>query len=195
MITTHFKTLEGKIPVLVSAPHVFGHKRPLLNCTYKIGEPWTDTIVKGISDDILTSCIYLSSQCDYDPNFQKVLRNDYKKEVRRIIKEEKIKRFVDVHGLKDTYDYDIGIYYTSRFSNSIAFAKDIAKGVNMGLLRGISIQILRFVDNGQETLGEYVASKLRVPSVQIEVARYIREDETLRNELIKNLEEVLKKYI
>jgi hypothetical protein len=51
------------------------------------------------------------------------------------------------------------------------------------------------LDNGQETLGEYVATKLRVPSVQIEISRYIRDDEQLRESFIKNLSTLVEKYI
>jgi hypothetical protein len=65
----------------------------------------------------------------------------------------------------------------------------------MGKLSGINIEIFRFLDNGQESLGEFVASRMRVPSVQIEIARYIRSDEELRDNFVKNLSEVVKNYI
>ena len=77
----------------------------------------------------------------------------------------------------------------------MAFAQSISEGLNKGELKGASIFLFRFLDNDQETLGEYVASKLRVPSVQIEIARYIREDEILRNAFIENLGKILKEKI
>jgi hypothetical protein len=58
-------------------------------------------------------------------------------------------------------------------------------------LRGLNVRIFRFLDNGQETIGEYCASKLRIPSVQIEIARYIRDDEVLRNCFVRNLSQIL----
>ncbi len=89
----------------------------------------------------------------------------------------------------------MGLYYTTRFSKSLSFAYEIADGLNMGKLSGINIEIFRFLDNGQESLGEFVASRMRVPSVQIEIARYIRSDEELRDNFVKNLSEVVKNYI
>lgn len=195
METAQFQTIEGKIPVLVSAPHVFPHRRPTLNGSYKLGEPYTDDIVKSVQADTNAFGIYLLKECDYDPNYHKEKKNEYKEAVRDIIIKNKIERFVDIHGLKDGNDYDIGIYYPTRFSKSLEFAYEVEAGIDKNELSGINIRIFRFLNNGQETLGEFVASKLRVPSVQIEVARYIREDEKLRECFIKNLEKIVEKYI
>jgi len=195
METAQFKVIEGNKPILFSAPHVFPHRRPSLNVGYKIGEPYTDEIVKQICAE--TGCwgIYLLRECDYDPSYHKEGKNEYKRKVRDIIKENKIKRYVDIHGLKDNGYFDIGIYYTTRFSKSLSFAYDIEKIMDRGELKGLNTQILRFLDNEQETLGEYVASDLRVPAVQIEIARYIRSDDNLRNFLITNLSQIVDKNI
>lgn len=195
METAQFQIIEGKVPVMLSAPHVYPHRRPTLNGCYKLGEPYTDQIVKEVCAN--TSCfgIYLLKECDYDPNYHKEKKNEYKRTVRDIVKERKIERFIDIHGLRDGQDFDIGIYYTTRFNKSLEFAYEIEEKLGKGSLSGINIQTLRFLDNGQETLGEYAASKLRIPAVQIEIARYIREDDDLRNTLIENIGEVVKKYI
>ncbi len=195
METAQFQRIEGKVPVLLSAPHVYPHRRPTIMGSYKLGEPYTDNIVKEVSADSSSFGIYLSKECDYDPNFHKAMKNEYKKAVKEVVVKNKIERFVDIHGLRDNQDYDIGIYYTTRFSKSLQFAYEIEEELGRGLLNGINIRIFRFLDNGQETLGEYVASKLRVPAVQLEIARYIREDEKLRKSLIKNLSTIVEKYI
>ena len=194
METAQFKVIEGKVPVLISAPHVFSHRRPNLNASYKPGEVYTGEIIKKVCAETSAFGIYLSDECDYDPNYHKERKNTYKQEMRRIVEKYKIERFIDIHGLRDC-DYDLGLYYTTRFSKSLNFAYEIEDGLNKGKLNGVSIEIFRFLDNGQETLGEFVASKLRVPSVQIEVAKYIRSDEELRENLIKNLSEIIKNYI
>lgn len=195
METAQFQIIDGKIPVLISAPHVFPHRRPTLNGSYKLGEPYTDDIVKSVQANTSCFAIYLLKECDYDPNYHKASKNEYKKNVKEIVNKNKIERFIDIHGLKDGNDYDIGIYYPTRFSKSLEFAREVEYGLNKGELNGINISLFRFLDNGQETLGEYTASKLRIPSVQIEVARYIREDEKLREALVKNLSGVIEKYI
>lgn len=194
METAQFKVIEGKVPVLISAPHVFSHRRPNLNASYRCGEVFTGEIVTQLCGETSAFGIYLSDECAYDPNYHKERKNEYKQEVRRIVEKYKIERFIDIHGLKDG-NYDIGLYYTTRFSKSLNFAYEIEEGLNRGNLNGMSIEIFRFPDNGQESLSEFVASKLRVPSVQIEIAKYIRSEEALRENLIRNLGDIVKNYI
>jgi len=195
METAQFQIIEGKVPVLLSAPHACSHRRPTLMGTYKLGEPYTDEIVKRITADSSSFGIYLSKECSYDPNYHKERKNEYKKAIKEIVMKNKVERFIDIHGLKDNQGYDIALYYPTKFRKSLELAYEIEEALNHGLLNGISIRIFRFLDNGQETLGEYVATKLRVPSVQIEVSRYIRDDEQLRESFIKNLSTLVEKYI
>ena len=187
-----FKIIKGSNPILLSAPHAFSHRRPSLTLSYKLAEEWTDDIVKEICANTGAWGIVLVDETDCDPNYYPLKSNEYKREVANIVKEEKIKKFLDIHGLSDEHDFDIGIYYPSRFFNSIALAESVSKGISKGSLRGISSCILRFEDSDQETLGEFVASKLRVPSIQIEIARYIREKQLLRNSFIENMSNLLR---
>lgn len=195
MDTANLKIIEGKFPILLSAPHTYSHKRPSLSGSYKIGEPWTDEIVEKICQDINCYGIMQVGETSYDPNYHKEKNNLYKQKIKEITTVGKFNRFVDIHGLRDGVGYDIGIYYPTRFDRSMFFAQSISEGLNRGELKGASIFLFRFLDNEQESLGEFVASKLRVPSVQIEIARYIREDEILRNAFIENLGKILKEKI
>lgn len=179
--------ISGEKKILLSAPHAFLHKRPRLSTAWKVPEPYTDDLVISVTRDIDAMGIVLRDDVDFDPNYHTERRNPYKVMVRDIIREEKIKYFVDIHGLKDGNMYDIAIYYPTKFSRSKNLALKLQEDLGRGRLSGVSIAIFRFLDNSQETLGEYVASKLRVPSVQIEIARYIREDDILREELVANL--------
>ena len=158
---------------------------------YKIGEPLTNNIVEEVCKQVKTFGIVLTDESEYDFNYHKIETNPYKQEVKKIVEDNKIEYFVDIHGLKDGNNYDVAIYYPTKFSKSIRLARSIKEGLDKYALRGINIVILRFPDGPQETLGEYVASNLRVPSVQIEIARYIREKKNLREAFIQNLGEVL----
>ena len=190
-----FKTIAETKPVLLSAPHVYAHRRPRLNMAYKLGEPLTDTVVEDICKDMKSFGIFTTSESDFDPNYHKEKSNLYKQEVRKIINENKIKYFIDIHGLKDGNLYDLAIYYPTRFWKSRDFAILLQEELDKGELRGINIAVLRFLDNHQETLGEFVTSKLRVPSIQMEIARDIRESINLRNTLVKNMCDVLNKEV
>lgn len=191
MKSATFRTILGTKPILLSAPHVYPHKRPKLSMAYKIGESLTDTIVEVVCKEHKTFGIVLTDESEYDYNYHKIETNPYKEEVKKIIEDNKIEYFLDIHGLKDGNNYDVSIYYPTKFSKSIRLARSIKEGLDRYSLRGINIVILRFPDGSQETLGEYVASKLRVPSVQIEIARYIREKKNLRDAFVQNLGDVL----
>lgn len=187
----NFETVQGKFPILFSAPHAFAHKRPSLVRKYKDHEEYTDRIVKDICKESKSYGIYLTSDVDYDPNYHKN-ENPYKKEVQRIVEENKIKEFIDIHGLSEDHMVDVAIYYKTRFFKSIRLAEEISKVLNKGKLKGLNIQIFRLPENGRETLTEFCASQLRIPSVQIEIARYIREDKSLRNIFIENISHIIK---
>ncbi len=187
----YVKVIKGSIPILLSAPHVYSHKRPSLTMSYKWGEQFTNNIVEDICTQTGAWGVIQSEETSFDPNWHKFKDNPYKQVVADIVGKGKIKKFVDIHGLKDEYEYDLGIYYPSKFFKSILLANDISNSVDKGKLKGMSICIFRFPEDKQETLGEYVASKLRVPSVQLEIARYIREDENLRKVFVKNISSFL----
>jgi hypothetical protein len=187
-----FNTIDGKTKYLFSAPHPYPHRRPSLARKYKEREEYTDDIVKAICKKTKAFGIYTKDQVDYDPNYHRK-NNPYKKEVEKIVNENKIEQFVDIHGLSDEHMIDIAIYYKSRFSNSIKLAKKVMKSLNQGQLKGLNIQIFRLPENRQESLTEFSASTLRVPAVQIEIARYIRKDQELREEFVKNLADIISK--
>lgn len=189
-----FNTISGNSPYLISAPHVHIHKRPNLTGTYRTEEVLTDRICIDICKEVGASGIYLTGDVDYDPNFHKFTANEYKQKVRDIVRGEKKEIFLDIHGLSEDHQYDIGIYYLSHFGKSKSMAKELRRFLDSGELKDISIQIFRFFDNDQETLSEFAASKLRIPALQIEVAKYIREDEVLRNALVKNIVNFLNSY-
>lgn len=186
-----FETIEGKFPVLLSAPHVYPHRRPNLGQSYKSGEPITDEIVKEICAKNSTYGIFLNDESDFDPNYHLEKSNPYKRKVREVVSDDKIGHFFDIHGLKDGQMYDIGIYYPSGFSRSIKLAREIKEALDQRELRGCSVAIFRFPKNFQKPLGNFVASKLRVPSVQIEIGRYVREDEQLKKSFIENISDVV----
>ncbi len=185
-----FIILEGTKKILISAPHVYQHRRPNLVGKYKAGEVQTDNIVKDICTKSSAFGIYTDKKLEYDPNYHKT-ENPYKNEVEELIKKNKIKKFLDIHGLRDC-NIDIALYYKSKFSKSIKLAEEISIALNKGVLRGSNIQIFRLLDNDQETLTEFVADQLRVPAIQIEIARYIRDDKKMCNSLVENLSEYLK---
>lgn len=192
MNTSHFEIIKGKKPILLSAPHAYLHKRPNLCMGYRQGEELTDRIVKEICEKTGSWGILLKEAIDYDPNFNDFSSNPYKKALAKIAEKEKIEQFVDVHGLaKENNDYDLGIYYATRFLKSKKFAEVVRGDITKNELYGLNIAIFRFMEDYQETLGEFLVKEYRVPSIQIEIAKYIREDRSLRDTFVQNFSDIV----
>lgn len=189
-IMQNHEVIEGKLKYLFSAPHPHPHRRPSLTRKYKEHEEYTDDIVKEICKKTGAWGIYIKDQVEYDPNFHRK-NNPYKKDIEKIVKKNDIEAFVDIHGLCDEHMIDVAIYYKTRFLNSIRLAERISDVLDKGELKGLNTQILRLPEEKRETLTEFVASKLRIPAVQIEIAKYLRHDKELREEIVKNLSEIV----
>jgi hypothetical protein len=185
-----YEVIEGKLKYLFSAPHAYPHRRPSLARKFKEYEEYTDELVKEICTETGTCGIYIKQQVDYDPNFH-TKDNPYKNEITKIIKRNNIQYFIDLHGLSEDHLIDVAIYYKTRFINSIKLAKKLAEKLNQGKLKGLNIQILRLPEENREPLTEFVASKLRIPSVQVEIAKYLRVDKDLRKEIVKNIADII----
>ncbi len=189
-----FTIISGNSPFLISAPHAHIHRRPTLTCIYKSEEKFTDGICIDICKGTGASGIYLNKDVEYDPNFFKLKDNEYKQAVKDLIRNNKTKMFLDIHGLSDIYQYDIAIYYPSHFARSKKMAQELKKHFEKGKFKGISVNIFRIPDNDQKTLCMFTASKLRVPSLQIEIAWYIREDDELRDLFVKSISSFFNSY-
>jgi hypothetical protein len=187
----NYEVIKGEHKYIFSAPHPHPHRRPSLTKKYKEYERYTDDIVKDLCKETGAWGIYIKDQVEYDPNFHSKQENPYKKEIKKITDKNEIEGFIDIHGLSDEHMIDIAIYYKTRFINSIKLAEKISKELNKGKLKGLNIQILRLPEENRETLSEFVASELRVPAVQIEIARYLREDKELRDEITNNLSQII----
>lgn len=182
-----FDVVGGDMNLLLSAPHAYDHRRPSLSASIKQAEPWTDHMVRVASADLNSHGIVQKTPCSYDPNYHKEDDNPYKRQVRELIKKNKVKYFLDLHGLSDQNNYDVAIYYPIRYMRSRRLADGLASALDRKELKGLTIHIYNFPDRLQESLSEFVAKELGVPGVQIEIARYIREDRDLRDAITKNL--------
>lgn len=184
MNVRNYSLIEGTAPVLVSAPHVFAHLRPSMRGVLKQGEPHTDELVKMVCSESGAYGIYLSDkETEYDPNYHQLENNLYKQEISTLVKNKKIKYLLDIHGLSDKHNYDVGITFCMRYRKSKELGDKILVELNKQKdLKDLSYYIGYSPKNFQETLTQYASEKLKIPSIQIEVARYIREDSKLLKE-------------
>jgi hypothetical protein len=195
MNVRNYNVIEGIYPVLISAPHVFSHKRPSIRGVMKQGELNTDVLAKLIAQKTGAWVIYLTeSSTEYDPNYHKLENNLYKSEIKNLVKEKKINTVIDIHGLNDFHHYDLGVFYGMRFRKS----RDIAQSLVSELgkkrpLKDLTYCIGYTSKNLQETITEFVNEKLRLPAIQIEIAKYIRFDPELLENMAEGIAQLIKK--
>jgi superfamily II DNA helicase RecQ len=188
-----FEIISGKVPVLLSAPHVYAHRRPSIRGVLKHGEPRTGELVREVSSiSGAYGIVATKNIVEYDPNYNQLENNPYKFAIKDLFKEKKVRMLIDVHGLSDHHQYDFGIFYCMRFKRSKELTHKLLKELSDEKeLKSLSYYIGYTVKNRQETLTEYVSEKLKFPALQIEVARYIREDE----KLFKAVEAAISRFI
>jgi hypothetical protein len=191
LIYTMITVIKGTNPVLLSAPHVYRHYRRNLDRVVKQGEPLTDLIAKQVAINTSSNLISVDMDTDYDPNYDSEKENEYKRKVRKVVKDSRVQLFIDIHGLSDRHSYDFAIFFPLRYTNSKKIAYRLAQELSVGPLRKSLIMVLNLKDDSQETLTEFSAQKLKIPSIQLEIARYIREDELLRNSVVEGLSRFL----
>lgn len=190
----YIKSKKGKIPVLLSAPHSKPHKRPNLESIIKQEEKFTDDIVNEIGKHTDCSTIYTTDLAELDPSYYKInAGNVYKKLIEEMHSDCSFESFIDIHGLNPINNYDFGIYYKNRYLNSGKLAQQISFHLNQKSFKDANIQIFKFPENDQESLADFCAKELKIPSIQIEIAKYIRDDNDLRNSFASLLGKWVKK--
>lgn len=195
MEINHFAVIDGQKDVILSAPHVYPHKRPSLRGVLKQGEEYLDQVVIDVCASSHSYGIYLNQVCsEYDPNYQKLASNPYKQVIKDLILQKKINTVIDLHGLSNDHQYDIAIYYCIRFQKSKKLALEFLDILSKKKeFKGISFHIGYMAKNLQETVTEYVCEKLRKPAFQIEISRDIRKSPLLRSAFSSTLSEYITK--
>lgn len=182
--------IEGNIPVLFLAGHAHNHRRPNLTGVMKQGETWTEYIANNVAQATGAHSIYINADVDFDPNYHKLEKNPFKQLAAEVVEKNKIKYVFDLHGLKDSHQFDIGLFYLKQFRNSKYLSYALARELANGPIDDAIFQIFNFKDNyfgngNMETLIRFLVRKYKIAGVQMEIAQYIRDDESLREGLIK----------
>lgn len=187
----NFEIIYGAFPVLLTAPHAFGAKRKNLTGVVRAAEVETDDIAREVASGYGCNALIPKESLQYDPNYEpysaKKNVNEFKGKIADLVKKENFKYLIDIHGLSDQMQYDFAIYYPSRFFKSRKLAFSLATSLATGQLRDSIVQVLNFQEDERESIGQFAVNTLGIAAVQIEVARYIREDEILKAELISNM--------
>jgi len=164
-----FIYLPGKIPVLVSAPHAVRHVRKK---QIKSSDEFTGSLAYLLHE--ITDCHALAVTKLYggDPNYDDPCI--YKDEIERITGEHPVKIVLDIHGAgrERPFDIDLG----TMNGRSLAGNPEIITWVRDRFREEGFPQVTNdfFSADKQYTVTRFVAEKLHIPALQLEINRKYR---------------------
>ena len=176
-----FKSIDGPVPVLVSAPHACMHNRDGQD---KMQEEYTGAIAFHLAQVCQCSAIATCNQTSEDPNWD--WPSDYKAEVEALIVRNKIQFLIDLHGM--TNKYNLGIAIGTMKGKACSGEQIIPHFVDSGFCvnqsdadkpaenwRNLVVDHPKFTGGlVNNTVTRFASQQLHIHAVQIELASVVR---------------------
>jgi len=159
----------GDLPVLVSAPHAVRHYRQK---KIKMSDQFTGSIVYLLNK--LTGCHAIAATKLYggDPNVDNPCI--YKEKIAYMCAVKKVKCVLDIHGAarEREFDVDFGTNSEKNLLGKVRILETLEQNFqDFGLSR---ISHDHFAVSGPNTIANYVARELGIPTVQVEINKQYR---------------------
>lgn len=185
-----FKVIKGKIPIIVSAPHSI---KQLRKGKVKGAEYQTGAIVSILAEETKCFAIYKTYNNQDDANYD-IENNEYKEEIKHIVKEDNIKILLDIHGAKDehSFDIDLGTAYGENINNNIEILKSLRDCFKKYKIENVT-ENETFKADSIRTISKYINKKTKIPCIQLEISWKYRNLDNLDN--IERLIKALKEFI
>ena len=176
---------DGKIPIMISAPHAVNHYRE----KEKKAEKYTGGIAKYLQK--ITQChIIYSTQClKNDPNYEE--EGEYKRVLKEYVEDHGIKVLIDLHGCKETWEMmvDLGTVDASNSSlKGYSFVRDLLKYALEYRLSDCADRAgmcvtnnLRFSAGKTNTITKYISQNTDTACIQLEISHLCRDMEKAEN--------------
>ena len=167
-----FEVIEGEIPVLLSAPHSV---RQLREGKIKGKDRYTGAITIELAKQTNSFAIYKTYNNQDDASYD-IENNEYKEKVLELINKHNIKVFLDIHGAKDTdeFDVDIGTDEKRNLNGKTQILENLIKNLNEKGITKIGID-KKFKACTMHTLTKKIASSTNIACMQIEITRKYRD--------------------
>ncbi len=185
-----FFVIKGKIPVILSAPHSV---KQLREGKIKEAENQTGAIVSILAEETGCFAIYKTYNKQDDANYD-IENNEYKEEIKQIVKENDIKILLDIHGARDEYNFDIdlGTAYGENINNNIEILKKLKECFKKYKIENVTENKIFKVDNIR-TVSKCINEETKIPCIQLEISWKYRNLDNLDN--IERLIKALKEFI
>lgn len=157
--------IYGEKKIILSAPHSVLHKR---KGSIRPRETRTGLIVNNLSKKCKTYGIYKKKAELNDANWDR--KCNYKKYLRELIKKEKIKALIDVHGMAKWREQDIciGINGGKNIQGNYKVLNSIIKIFNSYGFNNVTIDN-PFGAVYKYCVSNYISRKCKIPCFQIEI--------------------------
>jgi len=176
-----YNVIEGNVPILVSAPHVYPHFRPGFTDEPKLGELYTKDLVLESAEALHAFSIYATSEQRLDPNWYE--NSPYRLKVITLVEENNIRLFLDFHGLSYERPGDIEIQVNEGDAEGMILASRIVGKLEKDFE---NVAIKKFKNNDQVTLSEAIFQKFKIPSIQFEINLKHRRSKLIREQIIRS---------
>lgn len=186
-----FKIINGNKKILLSAPHSVLHQR---QNNIRASETRTRDLVKRISSESNSYGIYKIKPEFNDANWDK--KCEYKNKIKEIVKKEKIKALIDIHGMAAYRKQDIciGINYGKNIKNNYNILNKIIRIFNKKGFENITIDE-PFAASYEYCVSTYIAQKCDIITFQIEINRKYRSSSYEEYKKYSNLKESIKEIV
>lgn len=108
----YFEIIDGRIPVLLSAPHGAKHLR---NGEWKEEDEYTSSIAIKLGELTGAHVIFVRNKTKEDSNFLKKTR--YKDAIKKLVQEKYIRFVADIHGAKKDRPYKVNVGIIKKDAN------------------------------------------------------------------------------
>ena len=185
-----FETINGKIPILISAPHSV---RQIRNEKLKGKDLCTGPIAIILQKETNCYCIYKTKNNNDDANYD-IENNTYKQEILKIINDNHIKLLLDIHGASDKHGFgvDIATGEKENLNNNEDSLKLLEETLKKHNIENVEIDTV-FKAKSIHTICRTISEKTSIPCIEIEIAKKYRDINNF-SEIVKMME-ALKEYI
>lgn len=198
----NIKIIEGKIPILISAPHAVKIKRKQKKNeqSFKLHEVRVAKIVNELCNASGAWGIFTQRKFNekHIENWENDIYHVYKNSINYLIDSNKVALFLDIHGshqdrpfqidydflVPDLHPHDEMVKNMLTTSIQEQFPKII---LSNGFFRELN-------GPGKNTLTRHVRNRFAIPAIQIEINKQIRADKDNYSLLLEALHKFIKKY-
>ena len=172
-------------PVIFSAPHAAPQTR---EWERKPCDEFTWEIVRQLCHKTWAYGIIRIENFDDDPNYyNEWLSLDFKNEIVYLMKKNWIKYWFDIHGCKDDLWFSIDIWtnYWENINQNLDFLTNVQKKLSNDFWR-VTIDEMFYADK-KENVSTYISHETKIPYVQLETCRTLRENIEYIVDLLSNM--------